>query len=213
MPNLCQKTTERISHILALTEEFDQLKTDSSNVERLKGIKKSIRDEGNYALAIYQEFLWPTEKFPRIKMFIGEETFHELEQKMLDSNVASNELVESMVAGLFKKTNQKIEVEAVIVSLGKMGFPEKASLYEIYKKAEKMGLQLCSMEVAINLAITMKYEGSGKRVMIAIPPAEDDVILSITDEAPGKYLGSSSPFLYQYSDLFAFRLKKFKGYC
>ncbi len=63
--------------------------------------------------------------------------------------------------------------ELVSFSVSQLGFPNGATLQEVYKKAEELGLELCPAEVGPQLRLQYKDQPEGEWLRIAMNPIAD----------------------------------------
>jgi len=67
------------------------------------------------------------------------------------------------------------EVDLVMVTVGELGLWEGAREEEIYKRAKEFGLELCSVEVGLQLRLQYKDQPDGEWVLIGIEPITGSV--------------------------------------
>lgn len=72
----------------------------------------------------------------------------ELLQKLQENTILINKLGEKLfAANTFQVTDKKYTVHTVELKVRDLGFPEGATLPELYKKAAQFGLQVCPLEL------------------------------------------------------------------
>jgi hypothetical protein len=65
------------------------------------------------------------------------------------------------------------EVELVIVSVAQLGFKDGAVRANIYRRAQELGLDLCSIEVGPQLRLQYKDQPKGQWLLIGMEPLTD----------------------------------------
>ena len=67
----------------------------------------------------------------------------------------------------------KQTLDLVVLSVAELGFPKGAELKDIYKAAEKHGLDLCPAEVGPQLRLQYPDQPAGEWLVIAMEPIKD----------------------------------------
>ncbi len=219
MSNLCQKMTTGISAVLAYAKEFDNLGNDYKNNSELLGLKKRIVGELNSVLDNYQEQTWPPDKFPRISVRLGGKNCEEILKELNEAEIFIPDVVYNIFERYLVVAKEKEEGNLVFVSAGDLGFSQMVSLKKILGKAQKMGLRLCTLEMAAFLRL--EVEETDKIATVSIleitDKPEDIVALGLTritgDRDYRGFKVSRSSFGGKYSPdaVFCFSLKKVRA--
>ncbi len=148
MQTLCQKMTANMSAILADAKEFDGLSSDYKNKAELLLLKKKLIDEMNTILSEYQEYLWPPQEFTQYNLRLGEKTTHELLDNISEAGIIIKDPLRAILENTLVVAKSKQEAKLIFVSMPDLGFSSESDFLTIYNKAKKMGLDICTKEMA-----------------------------------------------------------------
>jgi hypothetical protein len=83
-------------------------------------------------------------------------------------------------------------VELVLLSAADLGFKSQSSLADVYKRARKVGLELCPAEVGPQLRLDYRNQPRGEALHIAMQPlatySGEPTILALANFAPSGLL-------------------------
>ncbi len=179
MSNLCQKMTEEISTILALTKEFDGIMKSNPKAARLLDIKKEIKLIRKEYLNDYHEHLWPPIVYQRIELSFGGLTAEEIQAKFEETDAAGiikisapdadKEFLDRIFQSEeFKKLqSEPRKIKLIKLSAEDLNITNKdPDIAQIYEKAKNMGLLLCSDSVVpyLRLFDVSQIPGNAYRV-------------------------------------------------
>lgn len=144
-------------------------------------------------------------------------------QEDLDSNrFMTDELTRTIVRDL-KIAKQEATMELVVVSVSNLGFPNGATLPDIYRAAEQQGLKLCPAEVGPMLRLHYPEQPIRESLTIAMKPVHMlDGYSHVFKVMHGhRWIGltaedGSDTFMWLPSDLFVFqvaRASQRRGFC
>lgn len=106
---------------------------------------------------IYTSF--PEGKFKTFETTIGGKTKEELEVELKQKNIKVGSDAQSLLESPDFTTSKNTEdVDLVRLTVGDLGFSSGATIDEIYKRAEELGLELCPPEVGPQLRLS--YSGT-----------------------------------------------------
>ena len=101
----------------------------------------------------------------------------------------------------FQFSDERMEVDLVIFKVTELGFDDSASLSDIYRRADELGLSLCPAEVAPLLRLHYVNQPIGEFLNVAMRPVAtyggDPVVLIVANAGTGPLLigGSGQPDL------------------
>jgi len=150
MPIVFEYTPEQIAHN---TKEINQ-DTKAFVGPLQEGIFNLIQQ---YNIEhIYTSY--PEGKIRQYQIEIGGKTKAQLEQELKARNIwVSNYAQDLLNSPYFSTSKNKEQANLVRLTVEDLGFPEGATTDKIYKRAEKLGLELCPAEVGPNLRL--QYTG------------------------------------------------------
>ncbi len=109
-----------------------------------------------------------------IKLGIGPKDKEGFLLKMKNANIKIDKGADQILSNpLFTLTQKECEVDLVVVTPSDLGFSDKASYRKIYKKAKKIGLELCPPDVGPQLQMQYIVEPMGERLIIGMVPLTD----------------------------------------
>ncbi|HEY9583978.1 MAG TPA: hypothetical protein VJI33_00105 [Candidatus Paceibacterota bacterium] len=95
----------------------------------------------------------------------------------------------------FTASTKETEVDLVVVSVSELGFPNGATRQEIYRKAQKLGLMLCSPEVGPQLRLQYPDQPLNQWLLIGMEPIAGSVgylrVFSVGRLDDGSWLSSN----------------------
>jgi len=95
----------------------------------------------------------------------------------------------------FTASTKETEVDLVMVSVSELGFPNGATRQEIYRKAQKLGLMLCSPEVGPQLRLQYPDQPLNQWLLIGMEPIAGSVgylrVFSVGRLDDGSWLSSN----------------------
>lgn len=95
----------------------------------------------------------------------------------------------------FTAAPKEIEVDLVVVSVAELGFKDGAYRKDIYKRAQELGMNLCSPEVGPQLRLQYRDQPKGEWLLIGMEPISVSGgylgVFSVGHGGDGLWLGSS----------------------
>lgn len=115
----------------------------------------------------------------------------------------------------FALASEETEVKLVKTTVVELGFPEGATLEEIYARAKELGLELCPAEVGPELRLQYTDQPYGEWLtMIAMKPITDSRgrpgLFYVAHDGVGRWLGAHFRFpgrFWHAADVFVFARK------
>lgn len=95
-------------------------------------------------------------------------------QRIIDSGMKVSSYAESMIKNI-SVVKKDTELDLVVVSVKDLGFDNGASLQDIYRKANKMGLELCPAQVGPQLRLQYEDQPKDEWLIIGMEPITDSV--------------------------------------
>ncbi|MHC0036943.1 helicase [Pseudoneobacillus sp. C159] len=85
---------------------------------------------------------------------VGGLTKSQLIQKLQQYSIMMNEYGEKLFANeQFSTSEKKYSLDTVELTVGNLGFPEGATMVQIYQRASELGLELCPLELGPHLRL------------------------------------------------------------
>jgi hypothetical protein len=109
------------------------------------------------------------------------------------SDYISDILVINPFMDLSRTMSRGTEIDLVNISVAELGFKKEAAGKQIYERATKLGLQICPIEVALQLRLQYRDQPKGESLfvaMIAIPDLHGNQIIFVEEH------GDLGPALY-----------------
>jgi len=115
----------------------------------------------------------------------------------------------------FTASTKETEVDLVVVSVSELGFPNGATRQEIYRKAQKLGLMLCSPEVGPQLRLQYPDQPLNQWLLIGMEPITDSdgflYVFCVERDGYGQWLYTdcgSAGSVWNGNDRWVFILRK-----
>lgn len=163
---------------------------------------------------IYTSF--PEGKIQKYNIEIGGKGKDQLKAELREKNIDILRYTSDILESKDFSISENIEnVDLVRLTVKDLGFPDGATIDEIYKRAEELGLELCPAEVGPHLRL--QYSGS-ERIFIAMEqiasPNSIPSVFVLDQLDDGLWFGSDYARPYyrvDAGDQFVFRLRKVKS--
>ncbi|WP_458123987.1 helicase [Paenibacillus sp. Z3-2] len=107
------------------------------------------------------------EKYPNCEMIkrtvqVGGLTKTQLNQKLQQNSILMNELGEALIADdKFTTSDTKCSLQAVELTVKKLGFPDGATTSQIFERASELDLELCPLELGPHLRLVYLDQPEG----------------------------------------------------
>ncbi|UOE95237.1 helicase [Alkalihalobacillus sp. LMS39] len=120
---------------------------------------------------------------------VGGLTKQQLRQRLQEFSVLVNEYGERLLADEnFITSEKKYKVETVELTVRSLGFPDGATMPDIYKQADELGLKLCPLELGPYLRLHL------------LDQTEGNLGISLQNQAPTGSITVASKVLYEDDD-------------
>lgn len=168
-----QNKLAKLSELHSKLDESIQeaIKTgDTEEAKKLENqLKREVKDlEQQIEITEHPEF---PEEAIKMEITIGGKTKEELIKEMEKNKISISQIGKSMMNNPEFTISQKSEhINLVRISVKDLGFPKGATATEIYKKAQKLGLELCPVEVGPQLRLQYKDQPKGECVAVGMKP-------------------------------------------
>ena len=129
-----------------------------------------------------RKFLRKQNPWPEVWKTIQIETYSsiaELRQALVDAGCRISDWADGILAKMALATEQ-MSIDLVIVTVAELGFPNGATLNQIYKAALKKGYLLCPSEVGPQLRLQYADQPMREWLLVAMEPISDSYgVLSV----------------------------------
>jgi hypothetical protein len=155
---------------------------------------------------------WPAWK--TIQLQLGTYKSNEtLRQALVDAGFKINDEVH--ILNQVEMASEPTKVDLVVVSIAELGFPNGASIAQIYEKALSLGLELCPAEVGPQFRLQYPDQPNGEWILVAMEPILDSFgnhdVFRVIHGHPGLWLtsffGDPETFFCSSESRWAFRYK------
>ncbi len=109
-----------------------------------------------------------------IKIGTGLKTVEEFRRALHDGGFKMSDWASDILGkSAFKVVDEETEIDLIKVTVAELGFKKGARRDQIYKRAQKLGLELCSPEVGPELRLQYQDQPNGEMICIAMKPIFD----------------------------------------
>jgi len=156
-------TSNQITYELNEINENTKAYIGEWNIEVFKKIPNNI-------VYLYESF--PEKKILRKTIELTTKTGKEYIKELTEQGFKKSEYSEDILNKM-EVLKQKEKIDLVSFSVKQLGFPDGATLKEIYDKAKEFGLELCPPQVGPELRLDYKDQPAGEWLRIAMDAISD----------------------------------------
>ncbi len=152
-------------------------------------------------LSVLAEIPSDPKVWKRITLGTGIKDADGFRRSLKDNNMRIGDWANDIIGKpAFSVATEKMDVDLVVVSVAELGFPNGATLKDIYASAKKRGLELCPNEVGPQLRLQYKDQPKDEWFVIGMEPIADSVgdlgLFSVEHDSYGLWLDT----YYGYPD-------------
>lgn len=106
--------------------------------------------------------IYPDCQFINRTIELGGLTKLQLKEKLKEHSIMMNEYAKRLLSDdRFTTSDTKYSLKIVELNVGNLGFPDGATLSQIFKKAGELGLELCPLELGPHLRLDYLNQSEG----------------------------------------------------
>jgi len=170
------------------TEKAELAKGHPDFNEQLYGLYDKLAAEQALRLPILQRPAWKT-----IKLGTGLKTSKDFISAIEKAGGKVSDWARNILGRkAFTASTKPMELDLVVVSVAELGFPDGATLKDIYAKAKTFGLELCPCEVGPQLRLQYMDQPNGEWLLVAMEPIAvsdgDPFVFYVVHDADARWL-------------------------